>query len=65
MLKNQESCFLTLNERMGRREVIYKMKSCKVEEVDKVITEMEKKSGRNFRKIFKTIIAENSPEFSD
>jgi len=63
--RRTKACLLTLSERKTRQEIICKMNSCKGEEVDKVITEMEKRLGSNFRKIFKTITADNGSEFLD
>lgn len=58
-------CLLTLSERMTRREIIIKLSSCTVGEVDRALTELEEGLGRYFNSIFKTITADNGSEFLD
>lgn len=60
-----KACLLTFSERMTRQEIIRKMKSCTVEEVDKIMSELEKKLGCSFSRIFKTITVDNGSEFLD
>lgn len=59
------SCLLTLSERLTRQEIIIPLEACRVEEVDKALTNLEKKIGRYFSKIFKSITADNGSEFLD
>jgi len=58
-------CLLTLSERLTRQEIIIPLEACRVEEVDKALTNIEKKIGRYFSKIFKSITADNGSEFLD
>ena len=58
-------CLLTISERMTRQEIIIKMSCCKVEEVDKALTGLEKMYGGLFARIFKTVTADNGSEFLD
>lgn len=60
-----KACLLTLSERMTRQEIIIKLCSCTVEEVDRALTELEEGLGRYFGNIFKTITADNGSEFLD
>lgn len=61
----EKECLLTLSERMTRQEVIRKMKSATIDEVDKVLTKIEKKLKYRFKDVFKTITADNGSEFLD
>lgn len=61
----EKECLLTISERTTRQEIIRKMESASGEEVDKALTELEKKYKGEFKNIFKTITADNGPEFLD
>ncbi len=64
-IKWTRACLLTISERMTRQEIIIKMNCCKVEEVDKALTGLERTYGGLFARIFKTITADNGSEFLD
>jgi transposase, IS30 family len=64
-VKWTKPCLLTISERLTRQEIIIKMNCCKVEEVDKALTGLERKYGGLFARIFKTITADNGSEFMD
>lgn len=61
----EKECLLTLSERMTRHEVIRKMKAATIDEVDKVLTKIEKSLEGKFKDVFKTITADNGSEFLD
>ena len=56
---------LVLTERQTRREIIMKMKDQCAASVVHCLNVLERKYGRLFRKIFKTITVDNGSEFSD
>ena len=60
---NARACLLTLTERLTRQEIILKLDSCTVEEVDRKLTFLETKMGKYFSRIFKTVTADNGSEF--
>jgi len=62
---DSKPCLLTLSERLTRQELVRKMNSCKVEEVDRVLNTLEKEFKYSFSKVFKTITADNGSEFLD
>ncbi len=64
-IKWTKSCLLTFSERLTRQELIFKLSSCTVEEVDRVLSELEIKYGEFFSRIFKTITVDNGSEFLD
>lgn len=57
--------WLTLTERVTRKEFIFKMVNQKAESVVKCINKLEYKFGKNFKKIFKSITADNGAEFQN
>lgn len=56
---------LVLSERLTRKEIIFKMDNQKSESVVKCINKLERKFGKLFKKIFKTITVDNGSEFND
>jgi len=62
---NKLCAWLTLSERLTRKEFIFKMPNQKSESVVKCINKLEWKFGKNFKTIFKSITADNGSEFSD
>lgn len=56
---------LVLTERQTRREIIMKMQNQSAKSVVHCLNVLERKYGRLFRKIFKTITVDNGSEFSD
>jgi IS30 family transposase len=56
---------LVLSERLTRKEIIFRMPNQKAECVVKCLNILERKFGKDFKKIFKTITVDNGSEFSD
>lgn len=63
--KFSRDVLLVLSERLTRYEIIMKMPNRKSETVVKSLNRLEKRFGRDFRKIFKSITVDNGVEFSD
>lgn len=59
------SVLLVLTERLTRKEIIMPMKNQKSESVIHSLNCIEKRYGKNFKKIFKTITVDNGSEFSN
>lgn len=59
------STLLVLTERLTRKEIILLMKNQKSKSVISALNTLEKKYGRNFKKIFRSITVDNGTEFSD
>lgn len=57
--------FLVLTERLTRQEIIFKMDNQKSTSVISCVNSLEKKFGKKFTKIFKTITVDNGSEFLD
>ena len=60
-----KAVLLVLTERLTRKEIIFKMNAQTASNVVKHLNILEKRYGKNFRKIFKTITVDNGSEFSD
>lgn len=58
------SVLLVLTERMTRREIIMRMRNQKAENVIRCLNILERKYGKLFKTIFKTITVDNGSEFS-
>ncbi len=59
-----KACLLVLTERMTRAEIIVKMKDRSADSVNSALVSIQKKCGTlKYRKIFKTITADNGSEF--
>lgn len=56
---------LTLSERLTRQEIIFHMPNQKAQSVVYCLNKLERKYGKLFRKVFKTITVDNGSEFSD
>ena len=63
--KFSRDVLLVLSERLTRYEIIMKMPNRKTDTVVKSLNKLEKRFGRDFRKIFKSITVDNGVEFSD
>lgn len=63
--KKKKATLLCLSERLSRREIIFKLPNKKSDSVVKCINILERKYGKLFPKIFKTITVDNGSEFSD
>ena len=59
------SVLLVLTERLTRKEIIMPMKNQKSESVIRCLNSIEKRYGKDFKKIFKTITVDNGCEFSN
>ena len=60
-----KNVMLVLTERKTRNELIYKMPDGKTESVIRVLNRLERKWGKKFQDVFKTITVDNGAEFSD
>lgn len=56
---------LTFTERLTRYEIVMRMPNHKAVTVVHFVNKLEKRFGKNFRKIFKSITVDNGVEFSD
>lgn len=56
---------LVLSERLTRKELIFKMENQKAISVVKCLNSLERKFGKRFKQVFKTITVDNGSEFSD
>ena len=63
--KETKETLLVLTERLTRYEIIIKMNNRKAETVVKSLDKLERRYGRRFKTIFKTITVDNGVEFSD
>lgn len=63
--KNKGKVFLTLSERLTRKEIIMLMPNRKTESVVRCLNLLERRYGKMFRKVFKTITVDNGAEFAD
>lgn len=63
--KKKKATLLCLSERLSRREIIFKLPNKKSDSVIKCINLLERKYGKLFPKIFKSITVDNGSEFSD
>lgn len=57
--------FLVLSERLTRKEIIFPMSNQKSESVVHCLNVLERRYGKMFRKVFKSITVDNGSEFSD
>ena len=62
---SNKATFLVLSERLTRKEIIYKMENQKSESVIKCLNNLERKFGKKFKIIFKSITMDNGSEFSN
>lgn len=63
--KRTKKTLLVLTERLTRREIIVLMKDKTAESVVKALDRLERRLGKMFYKIFKTITVDNGSEFAD
>lgn len=59
------SAFLVFSERLTRYELIFKLPNKKSDTVVRCVNRLEKRYGKLFRKVFKSITVDNGVEFSD
>ena len=62
---SSRATWLMLTERLTRKEIIFKMPNQKAESVIKCLNSLEKKFGKKFKQVFKTITVDNGVEFSN
>ena len=60
---SHKACLLVMTERKSRKELIFKLKAKKQEHVKDVMDGLERKRGRQFSKVFKSITMDNGSEF--
>lgn len=60
-----KATILVLTERKTRREILHPMKSQSAANVVSFLNKLEKRFGKDFKKIFKSITVDNGSEFSD
>ena len=63
--KRTKETLLVLSERLTRREIIIKMPDKTTASVVKALNRLERKFGRRFKKVFKSITVDNGSEFAD
>lgn len=63
--KETKETLLVLTERLTRYEIIIKMCNRKTETVVKCLDRLERRYGKRFKTVFKTITVDNGVEFSD
>lgn len=63
--QNTKNVLLVLTERLTRKEIIFLMPNRKTKTVIECINKLERRFGRKFRKVFKSITVDNGSEFSD
>lgn len=56
---------LAFTERLTRYEIVFKMPDHKAATVVRFVNKLEKRYGKNFRKLFRSITVDNGVEFSD
>ena len=62
---SNKATFLVLSERLTRKEILFKMENQKANSVIKCLNILERKFGKLFRKVFKSITMDNGSEFAD
>lgn len=60
-----KATLLVLSERLTRKEIIFKMENQKAVSVVKCLNMLERKFGKQFKNVFKTITVDNGNEFAD
>lgn len=63
--QGSKETLLAFTERLTRYEIIFKMPDRKSATVVRYLNKLEKRYGKQFRKIFKSITVDNGVEFSD
>ncbi len=63
--KHSKDTILAFTERLTRYEIIFKMPNHKAATVASYLNKLERRYGKNFRKLFKSITVDNGSEFSD
>ena len=60
-----KATLLVLSERLTRKEIIFPMKDQKANSVIRCLNVLERRYGKLFRKVFKSITVDNGSEFSN
>ncbi len=63
--KGTKQTLLAFTERLTRYEIVFKMPDHKATTVVRYVNKLEKRYGKQFRKLFKSITVDNGAEFSD
>lgn len=63
--QNTRNVLLVLTERLTRYEIIMRMPNRKTATVVQYVNKLERKHGKRFRKLFKSITVDNGSEFAD
>lgn len=63
--KTTRDVLLVFSERLTRYEIIVKMSNRKTKTVVKALNRLERRFGKKFRKVFKSITVDNGSEFAD
>ncbi len=63
--KGTKQTLLAFTERLTRYEIVFKMPDHKTSTVVRYVNKLEKRYGKQFRKLFKSITVDNGVEFSD
>lgn len=59
------STLLVLSERFTRKEIIFKMQNQKSDSVIRCLNGLERRFGKSFKQVFKSITVDNGSEFAD
>lgn len=62
---SNKTTLLALSERLTRKEIIFKMESQKCVNVISCLNKLERRFGRKFKQVFKSITMDNGSEFAD
>ena len=62
---SNKTTLLVLSERLTRKEIIFKMESQKCVNVISCLNKLERRFGRKFKQVFKSITMDNGSEFAD
>ena len=60
-----KTSLLVLSERLTRKELIFKIPSQESQNVVRILNVLERRYGKSFRNVFKTITVDNGSEFAD
>jgi len=64
-VKGSKAALVTLTERLTRKLIVFRVKDHTMESVVQVLNRLERKMGKEFQKVFKSITVDNGCEFQD
>lgn len=64
-VKGSKAALVTLTERLTRQLIVFRVKDHTMECVVQVLNRLERKMGKDFQKVFKSITVDNGCEFQD